>query len=715
MDISVLHCVVCEDRHDIHMDDPEDRTVRCPRCGEKLTEDLSDWGGVDKKRDPYRKKTLAQCKLLRRLWAGPHSITYRGKHRGQDMPVLFEIWPHDGPGYDEDWMLRLLRGVAEASKLRHPNVVVIYNLGRREGFDFCMRELVDGGSVRRWIEKRGAVRLNEALPLLEDGLRALKVAERQGMYSGRISPDTCLLDYDESLKLEYFGRPYHPQELQEFTLTPADNLTGPCYYLAPEQVENLDNGSIQSDLYSLGLTLYEMLSGKKAFDGSSADEILQLRREENPVALGTQAPDVPEEVCSFIHKLTARHPDDRPETAAQALDRFRTIAKALNERPDVKDAPAMAEQSEARGQHLRAVLWTITAFILIFLAIVPLYHMFVEESSSQEGEKTRAELAEEGRVLVIPPESTGDKVAEAFGPMAAMHVNALGPLASVDSHMLEHLMGAEGHLDRAMLKTNPSYVLRLINSEDSWSLQFRSVKGREWTLERDVTELSMGELKAALGGLFDEVSRKINASDYTLMDTPNTHAFWMRWREAHIAERQNDFEKTKHLLNDIKPAGDRLPGPVRVFRAYCQRALAWQGKNVKSSGGLELSTGQELSGEWGALKRVLQAINDDDAGEVRGLLANFLGMRPQSPRGYYLLGQWRMISDMPMQEGLAAFWQGVEADPGYLPNIHAIIRVHAENSPERLEDVLAKYADIAWHSSQVEQVEDYTARVLKND
>jgi serine/threonine-protein kinase len=249
------------------------------------------------------------------------------------MPVWFELWPHDQDGYDEEWIMQLFRGIAEASELRHPNVVVVYDLGRREGYDFCMREIADGGSVRRWIDKRGRVRLNEALPVIEDALRVLKEAERNDLYSGRISPDTFLLDYDDSLKMNFFGRPYHPRELQEFAVTSGRRLTGPSYYVAPEQVKDPNNGSIQSDLYSLGLTLYEMLAGQKAFDGQSAEEILEVRRREPPVAISTMRPELPEEVCDFIGDLIVRDPDERPDTAAGVLERFRSIAQIINERP----------------------------------------------------------------------------------------------------------------------------------------------------------------------------------------------------------------------------------------------------------------------------------------------------------------------------------------------------------------------------------------------
>ncbi len=712
MAISALHCVVCEDRYDIHGDDVEGRTVRCPECGEVLTQDLSDWGGRFKKKNKYKKEVKGQCKLKKQLWAGPESVTYRAEHLDRSMPVWFELWPHDQEGYDEEWIIQLFRGLAEASQLRHPNVVILYDLGRREGYDFCMREIADGGSVRRWIDDRGRVRLSEALPVIEDALRVLKEAERNDLYSGRISPDTFLLDYDDSLKMHHFGRPYHPRELHEFAVTSGRKLTGPCYYVAPEQVEDPNNGSIQSDLYSLGLTLYEMLTGQRAFDGHSAEEILEVRRREQPVAISTLRSDLPEEVCDFIGDLVVRDPDERPDSAAEVLERFRSMAQTINERPGVTDAPTIAEKRHGRHQTVRAVMWTILAFLLIAISIIPFYRMFTEETRGEKlAEKAKEEMLEKGRVLIVGAAATNDEpgnLSRTFATMAALQVDTFEKLGAINPHLIQQKNGEKTGFDRILLETDPTYLLKLDRIDEKWKLSFQPVEGRNWKVEKQLPADTIGGLKSALNALLQGVARDLDVSDPKLVQLPENMAFWNRLGMAQQAEREGDFKRAIRLLDEASESVSAVPHPVPVIRRYCAQALRWeQEQDVKMRGDDLTLPKDELSGEWSAMARVLNALNTEEKKEVRGELAKLLGARPESPRGFYLLGHWRKRAGMPAEECLATFWQGVEAAPGYMPNVYAILHLKAREGADAVQETLSKYREIAWDTTQIERAERY--------
>ena len=719
MAISVLHCIKCEERFDIRGEEIEGRTVRCPLCGLKLTTDLSDWGMARKTRDDYRKKVLAGCKLKSRVRAGRDSFTYRAEHQDHDVPVLFEVFPHDRAGYDEDWIVRLFRGLAEASKLRHPNVVVLYDLGRREEYDFCIRELADGGSVRAMIEDHGRVPLDEALPLAEDALRALKVAERRDLCSGRISPDTCLLDYDGSLKLDDFGRPYHPLDLEEFVLTEAGNITGPCYYVSPEQVRDHKDWTIKSDLYSVGLTLYEMLCGRRAFTGRGAREIMNQRLEGAPVAPGTINSDLPPEVCEFIEDLTQPDPDDRPESASAALVRLREMAEVLSTRPKVKDAPTIARDRQSRRQRLRAVLWTILAFVLIALAIFPLYKLAREEEHADEQAIAAASpTPHSGRVLVVI-RSGADRVdperRRALLTMVAMQVSGLGSLTAVDPFLTEEMLSGENSLDRALLKTDPAYVLRAAATDGPsgpWVLSFSGVKGQEWRMEETVDDVTVKSMNDGVEALLRKAASRMGLPGYEKVAGRQSETFWGQMGEAIEAERTAQFEKAIELLEELEDSSGQNAPFVRVLGAYCRQVLAWKDADK----GMDVDPGElpaEAAGEFSSLAPTLKTLRTSDESAIQQALAQYLAERPESPRAHYLLGLWRHRTGRPADEALAAYRHAIETDPGYLPAARAAARVASRKGRESVEKFLSRYRELAWQPQQINAVEDYCNRLLE--
>lgn len=712
MAIEVLHCVSCEDRYDIHRDSVDGRVVRCPRCGRQLTQDLSDWGMVSRPRDRYRKKVMAGCKLLRRVGAGRDSLTYRAEHQDQDMPVWFEVFPHDREGYDEEWIVRLFRGLAATTALRHPHVVALYDLGRREGYDYIIREIADGGSVRRRLEKGGRMALNETLPLAEDLLRALKVAERRDLHCGRISPDNLLLDYDGSAKLDHFGRPYHPDDLAEFVLTPEEELTGPCYYVAPEQARDHEAGDIRTDLYSLGATLYEMLCGRRPFDGESAEQILTSRLEEEPTPPGAVNTDLPPEVCEFIEDLMERDPEDRPESATAALARLRDTAQVLSTRPKVKEAPTILRDGQERSQRLKATMWTVLAFVLAALALVPLYKLASEDrEADRQALQAVSPIPHSGRVLVVM--ETGGEGMEparrrALLTMAAVQVGGLGRLTAVDPFLAEEMLRGEESLDRALLKTDPAYVLRLrrgAGEGPAWHLSFTGVRGQQWRVDEDVESDSQASMSDGLAALLGKAARKMEVEAYRPITRLASEEVWRGVGRAMSAERAARFDRAREILANLETSQDDLPALARVLDAYYARVEAWTG-GQEPAGAVDLAA-DRVRGEFSSLARAVGVLGDPEEPRVRAALARLLADRPTSPRGHYLLGLWRSRSGHPAEEALAAHMHAVEVDPGYLPAARAAARLQARRGGEGLSEFLSRYRKLAWDAEQIKTMEKY--------
>ncbi|MFP4176283.1 MAG: protein kinase domain-containing protein [Candidatus Brocadiia bacterium] len=712
MPITQLHCIYCEERYDIRGSSVDGATVLCPRCGAALTQNISEWGMRTRRKDPYRKQEYAGCELKKRVGAGRFSFTYRAEHQDHDVPVLMEIFPHDREGYDEEWIKTLFRGLARGAKLRHPNVAVLYDLGRREGYDFSIRELADGGTVRRRLEKDGKIPVGETLPLMEGALRALRVAERKDLYCGRISPDNCLLDYDGSIKLNHFGRPLHPAELEEFRLTISDALTGPCFYVAPEQVEEPTAGSIKGDLYSLGLTMFEMLSGRKAFNGTTAREILESRLEWNAPPLQSVNPKVPDELNEFVGSLTVRNPAERPDGAAEALEQLHEVARKLNQRTDLNDTPTVAgEEDQGQADRFKAFMWTALAFVLLGLSIYPFYRISQwDREADQEAIGEVAPAPRSGRVLIIV-EDDGERLGREerlkILTVAAAQVNSLGQLIAVDPFLSAGESYERAGVDGAILRTDPTYVMRIrasSDSEEDAEVTLAALKGSEWTVQQPVESADQPELNTVIRGVLEQAAERMKVEEFV---PPKSHSedFWDRLARAVKAERRADFEGAMKLVSGSGDGTDRTSVIARILRQYWALVRGLHRSEPVTEG--EFTVEEKVTGEWAALAEVLEDVQSGGPEGLRRALAEYLAEQPDSPRGHYLLGLWRMHTGRTREDSLAAFWKAIESDPGYLPAVfEAADLVHRGDSGE-LDDLLSRYREVAWRPEHIDRVQEY--------
>jgi len=416
------------------------------------------------------------------------------------MPVLLEVFPRERPDYHEQRQVHLLRCLARAQELRHPGLVRIIELGRRTEYDFVVRELVDGGSMRELVEKGGRVPLGRALAAAEDVLLALCAAHEAALCHGAITPEVMLLDYDGRVRLDNFGRPLDVQDLTEFTPTPGGRLTGPSLYLAPEQVGDPGSGDIRSDLYALGSCLYEMLSGRAPFDPVPPEHVAERRLAGAPVPLGDLDPSLPPGVCSFVGELMAEDPAARPAEPQLALDRLRALATALSRRADTRGkVQVKMPQSKGLPGELPALFWTAVAALLLGAAVVPLYMLWAGRRGG--GAPVNAPAAEAptehvagGPLVVLQPAvrlgaeplPRGTRLSVlALSGVVLSQAEWLGP---TDPFRAAEMIASGHDVSEVLTERKPRYVLRLthapglnrLNSTRHTASRWTCARGRLW-------------------------------------------------------------------------------------------------------------------------------------------------------------------------------------------------------------------------------------------
>jgi len=211
---------------------------------------------------------------------------------------------------------RLQREAEVCGAMQHPNIVTLYEPGYENNvISFLATEWVEGESLRDRLKRSKPLPLEEALRISEDILRGLSYAHLKGVIHRDIKPANILLSTDGQAKIADFGiaRPV------DSTLTAVGSMLGTPNYMSPEQVKCTDV-TARSDLFSVGVVMYEMLCGVKPFSAADVSSILRNVVERVPPLASEVNKEVPEPIAQFVARLFAKAPEARIGTAMQALN-----------------------------------------------------------------------------------------------------------------------------------------------------------------------------------------------------------------------------------------------------------------------------------------------------------------------------------------------------------------------------------------------------------
>jgi serine/threonine protein kinase len=229
---------------------------------------------------------------------------------------------------------RFQREARAIGALNHPNIVQAYDFDRAGGLWFLAMEYVDGASLQQFVHRHGAVPWPQACEYIAQACAGLQHAADQGVVHRDVKPANLLLDRTGVVKIldmglaRIFGEFLERGE-QPLTMRFDENVLGTADYLAPEQAEDSHAVDVRADIYSLGLTLYYLLTGKLAVQGKGVAEKLRWHRDSDPPSLAEVCPAAPRELDAVLRRMIAKLPNERyafPSEARQALAPFcRTI------------------------------------------------------------------------------------------------------------------------------------------------------------------------------------------------------------------------------------------------------------------------------------------------------------------------------------------------------------------------------------------------------
>ena len=236
---------------------------------------------------------------------------------------------------DEKFIRRFKREALSVSNLSHPNIVEVYDVGEEDGNYYIVMEYIEGKTLKQLLQKRGALTLTEVIDIMSQLTDGLAHAHEAYIIHRDIKPQNIMIEDNGRIKITDFGI---AMALNSTQLTQTNSVMGSVHYLPPEQA-NGKGATVKSDIYSLGILMYELLTGSVPFKGDTAVEIALKHMKEKVPSVRKQNPTIPQSVENIILKATAKNPKNRYDSVREMHADLETALERDNEKRLVYEYP----------------------------------------------------------------------------------------------------------------------------------------------------------------------------------------------------------------------------------------------------------------------------------------------------------------------------------------------------------------------------------------
>ncbi len=273
-------------------------------------------------------RTLGDFQVLRKIGQGGMGQVYLARQLSLKRQVALKILRDDHTS--NATALKRFQAEAEAvARISHPNIVQVYAVGEHDGRRYMALEYVDGRNLRDYLDRKGPPDLPVAVSILKQVAAGLQRASELGLVHRDVKPENILLTRKVEVKVTDFGLSrYFAPDAPPLSITQSGMTLGTPLYMSPEQVQGqpVDH---RSDLYSFGVTAYHLLAGFPPYKGNTAFEVAAKHVQQTPEPLGTYRPDLPADLLALVHRLMAKAPADRYQSAKDVIRDLTKIQKGL--------------------------------------------------------------------------------------------------------------------------------------------------------------------------------------------------------------------------------------------------------------------------------------------------------------------------------------------------------------------------------------------------
>jgi eukaryotic-like serine/threonine-protein kinase len=351
--------------------------------------------------------------LVELIGRGGMSTVWKADDRLLDRTVAIKVL-HEQLTRDEEYVERFRREARSVAQLSHPNIVTVIDRGEDEGRQYIVFEYVEGENLKQVIERGGPLPIRDALLLALQMARALSFAHTRGLIHRDVKPQNVLLNEDGQAKMTDFGIA-RSVDVEGVTIT--GTVLGTSEYIAPEQARGQRVDAL-TDVYSLGVVLYELLTGSVPFHGENFVAIALRHVNEPAPSVLDRRPDCPPRVGMAVERAMSKRPEDRFASMDELVAELEACLADLD--PSSEDATMISRrapakprrQPRARRRRRGGILWPILAVALI-LGVAGLTAFAVMELRDGDGNGAAATTG--------PIELTAVRDHDPFGDDGAEH------------------------------------------------------------------------------------------------------------------------------------------------------------------------------------------------------------------------------------------------------------------------------------------------------
>ena len=323
MSAEVLYCPGCNVRFRVKSYDAKKKRS-CPKCKGELkaesaateafdAQSLAKSDGTPKPmQDMLVGQRVAHCRVIKKLGQGGMGAVYQAENVDLKRTVALKVLPPELAADNPQYAKRFVREAQSQAAVTHPNVVMIYHVGKQDDLHFIEMEYVEGGSAADLLLE--PVPIERAVEVTRGAAAGLAAAHEKGLVHRDIKPENIMISQEGEAKVGDFG--LARQVDMHSHLTQSGTVLGTPYYMSPEQCEARPVDA-RTDVYSLGVTLYHLLTGEQPFRANSAVAIMYKHVNEEPKDPRDKRPEVPEPLAAVVLKAMAKDPQERYQTMGE--------------------------------------------------------------------------------------------------------------------------------------------------------------------------------------------------------------------------------------------------------------------------------------------------------------------------------------------------------------------------------------------------------------